>query len=72
MTILTATNLPDSMQDPRTAAIVRDLVAVYDASFLPGGFKGITASRQPWITRSQELVAIARAKQAGLVEEASN
>lgn len=69
--VLAAMGLSDDLRDPRTAAIVRDLVRVYDRSFLEPKGSPDRAFHQPWIRRSQELIALHRAKQAGVVEETS-
>jgi len=63
VTVLMELGLPDDLRDPRTEEIVRDLVATYDRSFIEH-----RAFHQPWAARSQELIAIHRAREAGLVE----
>jgi hypothetical protein len=67
--VLTAMGLPDDIRNEETAAVVRDLVRVFDRSYLEPKDSPDRAFYQPWIRRSQELIAIHRAKQAGLTEE---
>jgi hypothetical protein len=61
---LMALGLPDDMHDPDTERIAKDLCASYDRAFLES--KGFD---EPWRARAAELVAISRAKQAGLMKD---